>query len=133
MLTFPKIYLILYQIQCCMWYVPHLLSMDFKCDGFRKVLECRNIRKKKRSCSMQVIIIIPHAIVQEVTYCLFVFKTGSHYVFQSGLELTMQPRLVSNSQQNFCLSLLNAGIIGVCHHIQQAMTVLMNSPRPLWS
>lgn len=36
-------------------------------------------------------------------------------IVQAGLELTVQPRLASNSQQSPCLSLPSARIIGVSH------------------
>jgi hypothetical protein len=43
------------------------------------------------------------------------FETVFHNVIQTGLELTMQPRLASNMRFS-CLRLLSARIIGVHHH-----------------
>jgi hypothetical protein len=45
------------------------------------------------------------------------FDTGSPYVFQTGLELVIYPRLVSNLWSS-CLSLSSAGITGLCYHTQ---------------
>lgn len=41
------------------------------------------------------------------------FDTGSHYIFQTDLELAIWPRLPLNTQ--FCLTLPKAGITGMCH------------------
>jgi hypothetical protein len=54
--------------------------------------------------------------------CLWIFERArvcvcvcvSHYVVQDGFELTMQSRLVSDSQSS-CLSFLSSGITGVWH------------------
>ena len=46
-------------------------------------------------------------------FYFFVFELGSHYVAMAGLELIL-----------FCLCLLNAGIKGVCHHVQPPFKVL---------
>lgn len=58
------------------------------------------------------------------------FETGSHYAAPAGLELTVQTRMVSNSQRFFPY-LSSAGIKGKRHHTQFVFNLktLLNEKR----
>ena len=57
-----------------------------------------------------------------VIFVLFCFKSESYPVAQAGLNLTMRPRLASNSQQSSCLSsqeLAPRSTLGNSLHLRQ--------------
>ena len=47
-----------------------------------------------------------------------ILKTAPYYLVQVGLELSYVGQTVSNPQQPFCLSVLSAEVVGVCHPAQ---------------
>lgn len=63
-----------------------------------------------------------YAVVVIIIVIMF-FEIGSHYKALGVLDLAIQTRLASKSQtqRSTCLCLSDAGIQGICHHIQPNM------------
>lgn len=79
----------------------------------------------------QALKLINHWAILPVLYVLF--EARSYFVSQACLELTMQTRLVLNSWGYSCLTHLNAGVKGLCHHTQLVHILNCNKPATLYA